>query len=78
MRTTAVVTISLPPTMLKASERAAKRQQMTRSEFLRMAVRRYLEEISLAEAVGVADQELRLGQAKVLPRGGLKALMGNT
>lgn len=75
MRTTAIVTISLPPIMLKASERAAKRQQMTRSEFLRTAVRRYLEELSLAEALRVSDMELELGQAKALPRGGLRALI---
>ncbi len=75
MRTTSLVTISLPPEILTESERAAKRQHMTRSEFLRAALRRYLEEAKLEEALAIAEKELVLGQAKKLTRGGLAKMM---
>lgn len=75
MRTTSLVTISLPPSMAAESEKVARKQHMTRSELLRIALRRYLEETQLEEAIRVADAELRLGKLKVLPRGGLVSLM---
>ncbi len=43
-RTTSLVTISLPPEMVKESERVAMDKNMTRSELLRSALRLYLEE----------------------------------
>lgn len=45
-RSTSLVTISLPPQMLRESEKIAQNQNMTRSELLRTALRRYLEEAS--------------------------------
>ncbi|MBI2356337.1 MAG: ribbon-helix-helix protein, CopG family [Candidatus Doudnabacteria bacterium] len=45
-RNTSLVTISLPPQMLRESEKIAQKQNMTRSELLRTALRRYLEEAS--------------------------------
>lgn len=75
MRTTSLVTVSLPQEMLTESEKIAKKQHMTRSELLRSALRRYLEEAKLDEALIIAEKELALGQAKKLSRGGLARLM---
>lgn len=74
-RTSSLITISLPPTLLRESERVAEKSQMTRSEFMRVALRQYLEDVKLGEAVRVADYELASGKAKVLGRGGLVKLM---
>lgn len=70
-----MVTISLPPEMVTESEKIAKRKHMTRSELLRLALRRYMEEVMAEEAIRIADQELRTGKLKVLPKGGLAAFM---
>lgn len=75
MRTSSLVTISLPPKILAESEKMAKKQHMTRSELLRSALRRYLEEANLEEALAIAEKELILGQAKKLATGGLTRLM---
>jgi Arc/MetJ-type ribon-helix-helix transcriptional regulator len=45
MRTSSLVTISLPPEMLTISEKTAQDQNMTRSELMRTALRYYLEEV---------------------------------
>ena len=44
MRASKLVTISLTPKLLKKAEKAAKEEQRTRSELLREALRRYLED----------------------------------
>lgn len=44
MRATKLVTISLSPNLLKKAEKAAKEENRTRSELLREALRRYLED----------------------------------
>jgi len=44
MRATKLVTISLSPKLLKKAEKAAKEEQRTRSELLREALRKYLED----------------------------------
>ena len=44
MRATKLVTISLTPKLLKRAEKAAKEERRTRSELLREALRRYLED----------------------------------
>lgn len=75
MRTTSLVTISLPPEILAESEKMAKKQHMTRSELLRSALRRYLEEANLEEALAIAEKELILGKTKKLTRNGLAKLM---
>jgi metal-responsive CopG/Arc/MetJ family transcriptional regulator len=77
MRNTSLVTISLPPAMVKESERLAKTSQMTRSEFMRAAIRRYIEELDTDEAIKIADEEFKSGKLKVLPIGGLAKLMSN-
>ena len=74
MRTTSLVTISLPPVLLRTSQKIATQKQMTRSELIREALRRYIEEQDAAEAVRVYEQELRSGKLKKL-KGSLVSLM---
>lgn len=66
MRTTSLVTISLPPALLCTSEKIANQKQMTRSELMREALRRYIEEQDALEATRIYKKELRLGQLKKL------------
>jgi len=42
LRTTRLVTISLPPELLKKIEKLARKENRTRSEFFRETVRQYL------------------------------------
>ncbi len=42
MRTTKLVTISIPPELLKKVEKLARKENRTRSEFFRETVRQYL------------------------------------
>jgi CopG family transcriptional regulator / antitoxin EndoAI len=42
MRTTKVITVSLPPNLLKDAERLAREERRTRSELLREALREYI------------------------------------
>lgn len=44
MRTSKVPSLSLPPTLLRQAERAAKEEGRTKSELFREALRRYLQE----------------------------------
>ena len=75
MRSTSLVTISMPPEMVAESEKVAEKKHMTRSELLRAALRFYLEEASLEEAMYIAEKELASGRAKKLAKGGLVRLM---
>ena len=61
--------------MVVQTEKIAKRQHMTRSELMRTALRQYMEELHFDEVVRVADHELKAGKLKILPPGGLVALM---
>ena len=75
MRQSKLITISLPATLMRESEKVAKKKFMTRSELVRSAIRHYLEELRMEEAIRIGEEELRNGKAKVLPPGGLVALM---
>lgn len=75
MRTSKLITISLPPAMVAAMAKISKKKSMTRSELFRNALRRYIEELYVDEVVREADAEFRTGKAKILPRGGLVSLM---
>jgi CopG family transcriptional regulator/antitoxin EndoAI len=44
MRTTRVLSLSLPPDLFRAAQRAARREGRTRSELFREALRRYIQE----------------------------------
>lgn len=86
MRNTSLVTISLPPAMVKESDFRAKSRQMTRSELVRAALREYLErydtkriaweEKDTMQAIKSFEREKRQGKLKILPPGGLAKLMG--
>jgi CopG family transcriptional regulator/antitoxin EndoAI len=44
MRTTRILSLSIPPELLRQAERVAKEEGRTKSELFREALRRYLEE----------------------------------
>lgn len=44
MRTTKILSLSLPPQLLREAESLAKREGRTKSELLREALRRYIQE----------------------------------
>ena len=44
MRTTRVISLSLPPDLVRAAERIAKQEGRTKSELFREALRRYMDE----------------------------------
>ena len=73
-RTTNIVSISLPPKLNREAERFAEKRHMTKSEFLRLTLRNYLEEHESLEAIRIAKKELKEGKLKVL-RGSLTGLM---
>ena len=75
MRTTSLVTVSLPPALVVQSEKIAKKYHMTRSELLRTALRHFIEEQQALEAVAVYEKERRTKKLKVL-KGSLASLMG--
>ncbi|MBI4262178.1 ribbon-helix-helix protein, CopG family [Candidatus Uhrbacteria bacterium] len=75
MRTSSVLTISLPPSMVRDLERVTKKTQMTRSELLRAALRRFFEEENAMDAIRIANTERAQGKLKLLPKGGLAQLM---
>ncbi|MFQ5882514.1 MAG: ribbon-helix-helix protein, CopG family [Candidatus Methylomirabilales bacterium] len=62
MRTTKILSLSLPPELLREAERAAKREGRTKSELFREALRRYLleEKVRQLQRYG-ARQARKLG-----------------
>ena len=74
MRTSSLVTFSIPPAMVTQAERVARRQHMTRSELIRSALRRYLEELTVEETVLAYKKERQEGKLKELT-GSLASLM---
>ncbi len=61
-RTTKVTTISLPPVVEEKITEIANKEGMTKSELVREALRRYIEEKELRELV-------RYGREKAIERG---------
>lgn len=61
-RTTKTITLSLPPKMAEKIDELMDKEQMTRSEFLREALRRYIEEKEWQEI-------LRYGRRKAKEKG---------
>lgn len=70
MRTTKILSLSLPPGLLREAERWAKKEGRTKSELFREALRRYIQERRWAElrqyGAGQA-RELGLTEADVEP-----------
>ena len=75
MRTSTLLTISLPPALASQAEKAARTQHMTRSELFRDALRNYIEELMAEEAIHVFEKERRDGKLKTLSSGSLADLM---
>lgn len=61
-RTTSIISISIPPSIEEKIEEITKKEGMTRSELIREALRRYIEEKELEELV-------KYGRKKALERG---------
>jgi len=59
MRTSKVLSLSLPPTMLQEAERLAKKEGRTKSELFREALRRYIQERRWAELRRYGTQQAR-------------------
>ncbi len=74
MRTSSLVTISLPPALVAQSQKIAKKNHMTRSELFRSALRRFIEEQTSLEAIAVYNNERKTKKLKVL-KGSLVSLM---
>jgi CopG family transcriptional regulator / antitoxin EndoAI len=49
MRTSKIISLSLPPELLSEAERVAKKEGRTKSELFREALRRYIQEQRWAE-----------------------------
>ena len=65
-RTTATVTISLPPAMLKELERVRKQEHRTRSELMREALRTYFSDRFREDAATTAElRAIRRGRAAI-------------
>lgn len=68
MRTTRILSLSLPPDLVREAERVAKQEGRTKSELFREALRRYVEErrwrglqrygASRARRVGVTEGDV--------------------
>jgi CopG family transcriptional regulator/antitoxin EndoAI len=68
VRTTKILSLSLPPELLREAERIAKREGRTKSELFREALRRYLQErrwAALRQYGAGQTRELRLTEADV-------------
>ena len=67
MRTTGTLTVSLPPKLLRETERTAREENRTKSELVREALRFYIEErrwrklqreiTARAQAIGITSEE---------------------
>lgn len=89
MRKTSLVTISLPPAMVKESTKLANTYHMTRSEFVRAALRGFIdeqkkqakktawEEKQALKAIAIAEKEEKTGKLTLRPKGGLAELLKN-
>ena len=66
MRTSAVITMSLPTKLLAFSDRLAKKNSMTRSELIRMGLRKIAEELHAEEIIREYEQDKRAGKLKEL------------
>lgn len=66
MRTSTIITVSLPPAMAAMTKKTARKRHMTQSEFFRTALRVYLEEEKAAKAISIFERERRAGNLKEL------------
>ncbi len=70
MRTTKILSLSLPPELLREAERVARNEGRTKSELFREALRRYIQERRWAELRRYGAQRVRkLGMRETAPLG---------
>ena len=74
MRTSSLITVSLPPPLLRDAERLARVRFMSRSELVRDSLRRTLDEARAENAVRLYEREKMSGKLRVL-KGSLVNLM---
>lgn len=68
MRTSKILSLSLPPDLLRAAEQVAKKEGRTKSELFREALRRYIQERRWTQLREYGAQQVRkagLGEAEV-------------
>jgi len=68
MRTTKILSLSLPPELLQQAEDMAKKEGRTKSELFREALRRYIQEVEWRELQKYGNrqaQELKLKEEDV-------------
>jgi CopG family transcriptional regulator/antitoxin EndoAI len=68
MRTTKILSLSLPPELLREAERVAKKEGRTKSELFREALRRYVQEqrwVELRQYGAKQARKLGIKEAKV-------------
>ena len=80
MTDTTIVPVSMPRRLAAIVDVRARRLAMTRSEYIRTLVRREVQEPDaqddgIAQALLVAERELKSGKARVLKSGGLAAML---
>lgn len=74
MRTTKILSLSLPPELLREAERVAKKEGRTKSELFREALRRYIQERRWAELRRYGAQRVRqLGMKETEVEGVIEA-----
>lgn len=59
MRTSKILSLSLPPELLREAERVAKKEGRTKSELFREALRRYIQEQRWVELRRYGVQQVR-------------------
>lgn len=59
MRTSKILSLSLPPELLREAERLAKKEGRTKSELFREALRRYIQEQRWAELRRYGAQQVQ-------------------
>lgn len=68
MRTSSLVTISLPPALVTQSQKIAKKNHMTRSELFRTALKSFIEEQNAREAIAIYKKERATKKLKTLKK----------
>lgn len=59
MRTTKIMSLSIPPDMLRETERVAKKEGRTKSGLIREALRRYLQSDEVRELARYGQRQAR-------------------
>ncbi|MDP3955846.1 MAG: ribbon-helix-helix protein, CopG family [bacterium] len=66
MRTTSIISISIEPELERTINREAKKLALSRSEFVRMAIRKELEATDLLDSINCYEDEKKAGRLQKL------------